>query len=655
MNAASARKTLGRLRAPAGRVAQMLHRAAAAVTRLARRALLWPTRRRCRFLTLVWVIGITVLGAQSGAHADDLIPMPTQTPDDPAKQSMFEHYGVDDYDLFYQPDANNDGLDAAGISIMNLVENGMLSLTLYFLRGALTAIYWLLGTNFYADNHDQINAAVSNIAGAIIPPLMGLTVAVAGITTYTRSHRDGGGTAIGDLSWIIAGGIFATMFVLIPGDFLKVADGIRSEIATRLIGAYGGTDTTIESQSGYTATITGGVSPNCGTSCTSAQRDLAIRQLTNQMWEAYAVKPWCYLQFKSLDTCKRPSSQGASMGVIFLNHDDGFEKVKSDLAGQYDEVKDGGYPDFHGNDRWIRGQLPTRFGAVLLFTLMTSLLAGMLLALVLFGLMAAIGLVLLVVAGPLFMLLLMIPGAARRIGLQWFGSTMAVLGQAQIVTLVLGGVTVLSSIINSKIAVYGYFITCLLNLVALVTGWRMRAQLESHLGANLSMTSGAPLSAYSAWQIAGRVGRTGSSMTRRAGRLAKPVAGAAGRVAGMAAGQIAAKAYNALPEPMRQPSTALTQRATDRARVISAAAQQWTPQPAPSRAARAANRTQRGVEALGTRSERRELAANGAKDRIAARQKVRQRPGRDEVNDPGIGPPTPARTRPPARSAAAPR
>jgi hypothetical protein len=120
----------------------------------------------------------------------------------------------------------------------------------------------------------------------------------------------------------------------------------------------------------------------------------------------------------------------------------------------------------------------TRTGYVLLLALITIPMGLMLLRLVISGLVAVIGFLLMLVIGMVFLAFWPIPGWFRQLGTRYWVYTLGLQLQALFITVVISAVMVVSTIIATQAGRYGFFIVALLNLGLFVAALQARSWLE---------------------------------------------------------------------------------------------------------------------------------------------------------------------------------
>ncbi|WP_188944629.1 hypothetical protein [Nakamurella endophytica] len=413
-------------------------------------------------------------------------------------------------------------------NLLHALESVVLILLASIARGAIVCMQWLLNLTLYADNRIEIDAAVRQVAVQVFWPLFGSTLAIAGFAAYARMKRSGGGSLFSDGAWIIAASIFAASFALAPSASLTTLDDARTSITTAALTGYSSVSSAGQSAAGFPAVQLPNDLPG------------ATRKLSDAMFNTYVVTPWCYVAFNSADICK-------DVGKDYLTQDQRWQDLSERLAGKNGGNSNDATGQYCPNELnaqcdWIRGQSFGRAGAVIFVAVVTLPLVAMLIALVVFGLMAVIGFLLLILLGLFFLLTWMIPGRPREIGVRWLEELLGALFQAVIITAVIGAVMVLSSILNLGVGRYGFFVVGMFNLAVFITGVRMRGRLENVVG--LGAGAGAsPFSSYMAMRGLGAMGRQALKLTKgsaRAGVSAAPVLVGAGLGMGRAAGQAAA-------------------------------------------------------------------------------------------------------------------
>ena len=520
----------------------------------------WPFRSTRRLLMLAWLVGFFAVGQASVASAD-IITGPG-TPDG-AALNPFEEVPVSNYSLLITLSDSHHGVPYVEQTMWNLVgavSNVLMYLTLSLIKGAIVCMQWMLQLNLYRENQNQIDSAVLGLANQIFWPLFATTLVIAGATMYARKNREGGGSIVNDFVWIIAASTLAVTFAGIPGSerqytpeqqkacqemgecpvinsfgpsaLLGDLDDLRRLLATGVIKGYSDNSAVSASSAGFPDVAYSNASGGSSSVTLGRGEVDAVRKLADSMWNVYAVTPWCYSQFNSLTACANKAVGGIGEGAHFLRQDDVYRTRIEFLNANPDDGGDAGptpqcpseWTDVPGQAvsagqcDWIRGQSFGRLGTVVLLTFVTIPLALLLFALVMYGVMAIVGFLLLILVGLLFLLGWMIPGRMRQIGVRWFETLLASLIQSVIITAVLGAVMVLGAILNTAIPTYGYFVVVLLNFAVFLAAFKIRGHFETitQMG---SPTSSSPISQYAAMKAISGATRLGQATAALPGRV----------------------------------------------------------------------------------------------------------------------------------------
>ncbi|GAB4083276.1 hypothetical protein GCU67_20670 [Modestobacter muralis] len=470
-------------------------RAAADRVAAAARSLTWPFRTPMRLMTLAWLVALTLVGSANNALAAVNDGGLFIGPDlgNAGGLTLFERFDVSAFSYPVDTDSDHDGLESQVWNVANAVAGFITWLGLSILRGALVALQWMLNLDLYADQSAAVDAAMSQLNTGVFLPLLVISLGIGVVVAFTRGRTTGGGSFVGDMIWLVAASVLAITFVAGPSRVLDTFDDARSSLADASTTAY-------SAAAGVTNSSTGYPTPNTGN-----DPDGAVRQLTDSLWNVYGVSGWCYTAWKSVDSCE-------VVGQSYLENPDA-EDGESAWGTARAQLADDGDVDPFGDDTpWVRGQDPGRIGAALMLGAL-SIGAGMaLLAMTVFGLMALIGLIILIFLGVFFLATWMIPGRPRQIGVRWLESLLGTFLQTLIITTILGAVMVVGAIFNSASATYGIFMVAVFNGTALILGLRYRGQIEQMLGFGTSATGTSLVSGY----LAARAVTSGSRLGRRA-------------------------------------------------------------------------------------------------------------------------------------------
>jgi hypothetical protein len=414
----------------------------------------WLLDNPQRVLTLMWLVGVLVVGTARLAHADTIIVGPDLAQGAP--KTLFETYDFVTYKLTVKPDdAHSDwfGVSQGVLEVVGFLNNLILWLCLGILYGGLVLLEWFLNLTVYRDSAPQVDAATQMIATQVFWPLISATVAVGAFVAYARWRGEGRGF-LSDLGWVVAAGALAVGFAAGPSSVMNRVDGVRQDIASGVIGGSAQYASTANNPTGFATPPIGGEPQKAGT-----------RKLVDGVWNTFGATAWCFAEFHDLDICR-------VAGYHALADDKTWQQWMKTL----DKGED--VPEFREYGSWVRGQDMTRTGYVLLLALITIPMGLMLLRLVVSGLVAVIGFLLMLVIGMVFLAFWPIPGWFRQLGTRYWVYTLGLQLQALFITVVISGVMVVSTIIATQAGRYGFFIVALLNLGLFVAALQARSWLE---------------------------------------------------------------------------------------------------------------------------------------------------------------------------------
>jgi hypothetical protein len=442
-----------RLRSGACRVRDRIVAAVIWVRRVMPRPLWWLTAHPQRVLTLAWLVGVLLVGTARTASADIIV-----SPDlaQGAPKTLYETYDYSDYKLTVKPDEENSdwfGISEAVLEVVGFINNLLLWACLGILYGALSLLEWLLNLTLYRDSAPQIDTATQVMASQIFWPLITATVAVGAFITYARWRGEGRGF-LSDFGWVVAAGALAVGFASGPSQLMDSVDSVRQDLAT---GVMSGTANFTDTE----GNVTGFPTPQISGDAQKA----ATRRLVDGMWNTFGATPWCFAQFRSLEVCE-------VAGYHALAGDEQWRQWMAVLDNG------GAPPEFGEHVHWIRGQDITRTGYLLVLALITIPMGLILLRLVIAGLIASAGFLLMLVIGLLFLAFWPIPGWFRHTGTRYWVYTLGLQAQALFITVVVSGTTVVSVIISSQTGKYGFFIVALIDLGLFAAAMRARAWFE---------------------------------------------------------------------------------------------------------------------------------------------------------------------------------
>lgn len=437
-----------------------------------------------RLLTVAWLVGMLVVGTARVASADPIVVGPDLALGAP--RTLYESYDFSDYKLTVKPDEENSdwfGVSETVLEVVGFINNLILWACLGILFGALSLLEWFLNLTVYRDSAPEIDTATQMIATEVFWPLIAATVAVGAFITYARWRGEGRGF-LSDFGWVVAAGVIAVGFAAGPSTLMNSVDSVRQDLATGVMSGSSAYATTAGNPTGFETPQIGG-----------EPQKAATRKLVDSVWNTYGATGWCLAQFRDLAICKVAGHHALA----------GDQQWKDWMAA----LDNGGAPpEFGTRVHWIRGQDMTRTGYLLVLALIIIPMGFILLRLVISGLVAVVGFLLMLVIGLLFLVFWPIPGWFRQMGTRYWVYTLGLELQALFITVVIAGAMVSSTIIATQISKYGFFVVALLNLGLFVAAMKARAWLEL-----LTTTGGAGAMGFAAVLLMRSTVRTAARAT----------------------------------------------------------------------------------------------------------------------------------------------
>lgn len=425
----------------------------------------WLLANPQRLLTVAWLVGILMVGSARTASADIIVgPDLAQG----APKTLYETYDFTDYKLTVKPDEeNSDWFDIGEtvLEVIGFINNLFLWAILGVTYGGLALLEWLVNLTMYRDSAAEIDTATQMMANEVFWPLISATVAVGAFITYARWRGEGRGF-LSDFGWVVAAGGIAVGFAAGPSTVMTTVDSVRQDLAT---GIMTGASRYIETQ----ANPTGFPTPEIG----GDRQRAATRKLVDGMWNTYGVTVWCLSQFHDLSICRVAGHHALA----------GDEQWRQWMA----VLDDGGAPpEFGQYVHWIRGQDMTRTAYLLVLALLTIPMGLIHLRLIISGLTAVTGFLLMLVIGLVFLVFWPIPGYFRNLGTRYWVYTLGMQVQGLFITVVISGEMVTSTIIVTQAGTYGIGVVAVLNLVVAMAAVKANSWMEVFTTVNGAGTMG---------------------------------------------------------------------------------------------------------------------------------------------------------------------
>ncbi|MCX4784628.1 hypothetical protein [Streptomyces sp. NBC_01264] len=357
-----------------------------------------------------------------------------------------------------------------------------------------TLASWAFSLTNMPDIQGPLTQAISGSAGAVLVGLFPSALAVGALVAFLRAQRgDGGGFS--DLAWVLVSAVAAATLLQTPQVWVDGVDEgrtIGTEVAMTAteagIGSAGGGIEKMPFRLGHTTTYPGDAD------------DRVVRRATDTVWRVYVGVPWCLAEFGSMKACQKYGK-----AVLDLGPD---KKARKEYLKENVTDKQVGAE----SQSWRQGHRPLQRAGVLVVAVPVALCFGLLLITLLLGSITAMfGAMFLLVVGPVFAALWVIPGRPREWGVRWADALVGTVLQSAIVTLTAGAVMMLQMVTAMAMPTYGWLGSSALSLAGAVAAFKYRSILTSIVG------TGAAGGGGSAGALLGVLATR--SLARGAGRL----------------------------------------------------------------------------------------------------------------------------------------
>ncbi|MFE0746539.1 hypothetical protein ACFWCN_35350 [Streptomyces goshikiensis] len=351
---------------------------------------------------------------------------------------------------------------------------------------------WCFAMTDLPEIQGPLTQAISGSAGAVMVGLFPSALAAGGLVAFLRSQR-GDGNGISELAWVLVSAVAAASLLTSPQTWVSGVDEGRM-LGTEV--AMSATEAGIGAGGGIARMPFALAHP---TSYTGDAADRVSRRASDTVWRVYIGLPWCLAEFGSVQLCEKH-------GRAVLDYGTDKEARKTYLQEHVD--KDVGAE----SKSWREGHRPLERAGVLVVAVPVALLFGVLLIVLLFGSIAAMMTCLfLLVVGPIFACLWVIPGRPRQWGVRWVDALVGTVMQSAITTMAAGGVMIIQLVTALAMPTYGWLGCSALSIAGAVSAFKYRAILTGIVG------GGAAAGGSGAGALLGVLATRGFS--RQAGRL----------------------------------------------------------------------------------------------------------------------------------------
>ncbi|WP_328995473.1 hypothetical protein OG394_12725 [Kribbella sp. NBC_01245] len=381
----------------------------------------------------------------------DLLPTPDLSHSD--GKTLFENYSPMAYGIDF---------DASVRDPVETVFNGYAHLVMMYIvaitRGAIAVGWWLFSFTDIKPLTETATSAIGSVNTNLVGWLLPSALAFGAVAAY--SQRRAGGSAMGQLTWVLAAGVIATSFSVAPATWLDGVDGARK---------FGSDVVVATSTDALGDTVKAPIAwPE--PSFTGQKEDNLLRKSGDSSWRAFVVMPWCVAEFGSLAACERYGKAILDKGTDGEARNKFIDNELVDAEGGSDAA----------TVQWAKGENPFgRVGVLTLGAIVATLFAALTLSLAFTALMAFVGCLLLLIIGMFFVCMWIIPGRPRQWGMNWFEALVGLVLQSFLAMLIFSVTLTLLTAVFGLTDTLGWLPVSGLAIAVLVAGFRLRRMVES--------------------------------------------------------------------------------------------------------------------------------------------------------------------------------
>ncbi|MEU8779913.1 hypothetical protein [Streptomyces sp. NPDC048606] len=388
---------------------------------------------------------------------------------------------------------------------LHLIADVLMVILVAVGSGVTTLARWAFALTDMPNVQEPLTRAIGGSAGAVMVGIFPSALAIGALVAFFKSQR-GDGEGYSHLAWVLVSAVAAATLLQTPKTWVEGVDQGRllgTEVAMSAteagIGSAGGGIEKIPFSLENPSTYQGDA------------KDRVVRRSSDAVWRVYVGTPWCLAEFGSLEICEK-------YGRRVLDFGTDSEKRKEFLQEELTKEAVG-----EESMKWKQGHRPMERAGVLLVAVPVALLFGILLIVLLLGSITALmGALFLLIVGPFFAALWVIPGRPRQWGIRWADALIGTVLQSAIVTLTAGAVMTLQMITAMAMPTYGWVGSSALSLAGAAAAFKYRSILSSIVGAGSAGgggSAGALLGALATRSVSRHAGRLVRTPGRLAGRL----------------------------------------------------------------------------------------------------------------------------------------
>ncbi|GAA1893098.1 hypothetical protein [Streptantibioticus ferralitis] len=440
-----------------------------------------------------------------------LIPAPIQPPK--GTGTLYETYstnlGVWSLDEHIDTSWGTD-VNADLQLVMHVINTVLMGVIVLIGRCCVVITQWALEGASVPELSDPIQKAISGASDKLVTTLLPACLVVGALVAF-GNHKKAHGSALTQIGWLVAAGVFSVSLLTSPGTWI---DGVNS---TRNIGSdisFAVADAGIGDPGDFPIKMDHKVE------IAGKPKDVVMRKAGDAVWRTYVATPWCFAEFGSLEVCQKAGDGLLQQAQRGKSRDDWLDHAVNNDPGNHNS---GDLFVGKASVEWRQGKQPAgRFMVLLLGLISIIIYAALALMLAFASIASLLGALMLLICGVVFACLWMIPGRPRQWGVKWFDTLLGMVLQSFVATLVLGCVMIITSACTQTADKLGWFVSSGLSITAAIVAFKLRRLVETIVGS----VSGP-----------GALGNMASSMAMRAySGAASKFLGAGGGGGGLGAG-----------------------------------------------------------------------------------------------------------------------
>lgn len=435
-------------------------------------------------------------------------------------RTLYETYSIT---AFYF-DTSRLGAQDSLMLILNNVASVVMFLTAAIIRGAIVLSWQMFDFSNYSALIDALTPTIGATANELNGWLLPTALAVGGITAYAQQRS---GSGLGQLLWVLAGGLLAVSFATSPGLWVNTLSDVRNVTVSSVVGATSNELTVADTP----FVFEGAVYDNSDPAATM------MRKSGDAMWRTFVVTPWCIAEFGSQEAC---SVYGKGLLDAGLN-----PETRTEWIQKNEEGHPGYFDDSAAGYKWVAGKnAADRLGIAIIALVVAACFGVLVMALSFAGHLAWIAAIMLLAIGVFFAIMACIPGKPRQWTMRWLDGVVGATIQSVMGALILSATLVLTTAAFSVSGDQGWAVGAGMALTIAFAAFTMRRTIAGILTA---MTPGMGMSTL----IGAMAIRTGARALGGAGRALGGGAWGAAKGAGRGASRGAGRGAEKLGGAMR--------------------------------------------------------------------------------------------------------